>query len=445
MKNVKFLLSAACALFAVAAMAQQDFSDPKYAVWGDTPEARQQNILNSNFLKESCDNKDYNAAAHYLKELLDKCPKASENTFVRGTTLYKNKINRAKSLAEKNVYIDSLMLLYDLRNEYFGDHPKRGTAYILDRKAREYLTYKPSDRKGIREAFRAAIEAGGDNTDPETVVAYFSNLCDDYKNTDEVLPDEIIAEYDRLTPFFEKNPNANEYKAQFDAAFGLSGAASCENLEKLFRGKLEAAPDDEALLAQAVALMSRADCSSDFFLATAEKFYAVKPSSNTALSLAQVFQNKHDYAKAMTYLNEALAVEKDDAERQKLLARIGLVGLAANDVSGAAAAARQARDLNPEDGVPYFVLAQCYGLSAASCGGFAGQATFWAAYDTMSKAVELLPSDSEYLEHAKSALSTFRNNFPSSEECFFNELQSGARYTVTCGTAAGVTTTVRPR
>ena len=191
--------------------------------------------------------------------------------------------------------------------------------------------------------------------------------------------------------------------------------------------------------------MSRADCSSDFFLATAEKFYAVKPSSNTALSLAQVFQNKHDYAKAMTYLNEALAVEKDDAERQKLLARIGLVGLAANDVSGAAAAARQARDLNPEDGVPYFVLAQCYGLSAASCGGFAGQATFWAAYDTMSKAVELLPSDSEYREPAKTSMNAFRSRFPTSEECFFNELQEGARYTVNCGTAAGVSTTVRPR
>ena len=58
MKNVKFLLSAACALFAVAAMAQQDFSDPKYAVWGDTPQEREQNILNSNFLKESLDNPD---------------------------------------------------------------------------------------------------------------------------------------------------------------------------------------------------------------------------------------------------------------------------------------------------------------------------------------------------------------------------------------------------
>ena len=445
MKNVKFLLSAVCALFAVSAMAQQDFSDPKYAVWGDTPEERQQNILNCNFLKESCDNKDYNAAAHYLKELLDKCPKASENTFVRGTTLYKNKINRAKSLSEKNMFIDSLMLIYDLRNEYFGDHPKRGTAYILDRKAREYLTYKPSDRKGIREAFRAALEAGGDSSDPETVVAYFSNLCDDYKNTDEVMPDEIIAEYDRLTPFFDKNPEAAEYKSQFDAAFGLSGAASCENLENLFKSKLAAAPDDEALLAQAVGLMSRAKCDGDYYFSIAEKYYQVKPSSETAMFLAQAFQNKKDFAKAKTYLNEALEVEKDPAERQKLLVRIALVGLVSNDIPGAAAAARQARDLNPEDGVPYFVLAQCYASSAAACGGFTGQATFWAAYDTMAKAVELLPSDSEYIGHAKSSLNTFRANFPSSEECFFNELQEGARYTVNCGTAAGISTTVRTR
>ena len=444
MKNVKILLTAALVFVGATALAQ-DFSAPQYEKWGDTPEQREKNILNSNFLKESCDNRDYNAAAHYLNELINSVPTASVSFYQRGAVIYKNKINRAKSVAEKNTYIDSLMLMYDLRTKYFGDHPKQGTAFILDQKAREFLRYKPNDRKGIREAFRAAIEAGGDNTDPETVVAYFSNLCDDYKNTDEVLPDEIIAEYDRLTPFFEKNPNANEYKAQFDAAFGLSGAASCENLEKLFRGKLEAAPDDEALLAQAVALMSRAKCDGDFYFTLAEKYYAVKPSSETAMFLAQAFQSKGDYAKAIKYLNEALAVEQDPAERQLLLVRIALIDLVANDIPGAASAARQARDLNPEDGVPYYVLAQCYAISAANCGGFAGQATFWAAYDTMSKAIELLPADSEYIESAKTSLNAFRSRFPTSEECFFNELQAGSRYTVTCGTAAGVVTSVRPR
>ena len=191
--------------------------------------------------------------------------------------------------------------------------------------------------------------------------------------------------------------------------------------------------------------MSRAKCDGDFYFSIAEKYYQVKPSSETAMFLAQAFQNKKDYAKAKTYLNEALDVEKDPAERQKLLVRIALVGLVSNDIPGAAAAARQARDLDPEDGVSYFILAQCYASSAGSCGGFAGLATYWAAYDTMAKAVELLPADSEYMEHAKSSLGKFRSVFPSSEECFFNELQEGARYTVTCGTAAGITTTVRAR
>lgn len=443
MKNVKFVLSAACTLFAAAALAQ-DFSSPQYAKWGDTPAEREQNILNSNFLKESCDNRDYNAAAHYLKELIDKCPGAQESMYQRGVVVYKNKINRAKSVAEKNVYIDSMLLLYDLRAQYFPNNPKAGTAHILDQKARDYLKYRPNDRAGIRAAFRTAIEAGGEQADPETVVAYYANLCDDYKNTDEVMPEEVIAEYDRLAPYFADESRA-EFKKQFDAAFGLSGAANCENLEKLFTAKLAAAPDDEELLAQAVSLMSRAKCDSDFYLSIAEKYYEVKPSSQTAMFLAQAFQGKNDFDKAVKYLNEALAVEQDPAEQELLLVRIALVALADNDVNAAAAAARKARDLNPEDGVPYFVLGQCYGLSAGHCQGFAGQAAFWAAYDTMAKAVELLSSDSEYMEHAKKSLGAFRSRFPSSEECFFNELKEGARYTVNCGTAAGVVTTVRAR
>ena len=136
MKNVKILLSAALVFVGATALAQ-DFSAPQYEKWGDTPEQREKNILNSNFLKESCDNRDYNAAAHYLNELINSVPTASVSFYQRGAVIYKNKINRAKSVAEKNTYIDSLMLMYDLRAKYFGDHPKQGAAFILDQKARE--------------------------------------------------------------------------------------------------------------------------------------------------------------------------------------------------------------------------------------------------------------------------------------------------------------------
>ncbi len=443
MKNIKILFSAVCALTATVAMAQ-DLSDPRYAKWGETVEVRQENMLNSNYLKESMDNRDYNRAAYYFQQLVAKCPLASENTFVRGTALYKNKINRAKSLAEKKMMVDSLMLVYDLRVEHFGDHPKRGKAYILDRKAREVVIYKQNDRAAIRKAFRDAIEAAGENVSAETITLYFANLCEDYKNTDEVMPDEIIAEYDRYTPFFANHPEAAEYKTQFDAAFGLSGAASCENLEKLFKARIEAAPNDNDLLAQAVSLMTRAKCDSEFYFSLAEKYYTVKPSAETAMFLAQAFQNKGDYERAMKYLDESLAVEKNPVEREKLLVRIALVAMVSNDVAKAVSAARQANELNPEDGIPYFVLGQCFSGPAAACGDFR-EARFWVAYDMMQKAVDRLQNDADYLPTAQKLLASFRGYFPTSEECFMRELKVGTTYRINCGIAAGHTTTVRAR
>ena len=437
MKNVKFLLSAACTLFAVAAMAQQDFSGPQYAKWGDTPEEREKNILNSNFLKESYDNRDYDAAARYLRDLLNSCPDASVAIYQRGANVYKQKINRAKNVTEKNAYIDSLMQIYDLRAKYFGDNAKQGLAFILDQKAREYLAYKPNDRAGIRKAFREALEAGGDNADPETVVAYFSNLCDDYKNTDEVMPDEIIAEYDRLSPVFDgATGQAAEYKDQFDKCFGLSGVASCENLEAMFKEKIAASNNDPDVLAQAVDLMTRAKCDSEFYLTTAEKYYEVKPSAETALFLAQAFQNKQEYDKAIKYLTEALAVETDNVEKEKLLVRIGVVQLATKNYAEARKAALEAQALNPEDGMTYFVLAQCYGAQASGA-NFTSQAMYWVAYDTMEKAAQLL-EEADLKETATKMMAAFRSAWPSKEECFFNEVQAGQRYVVN-----GIATTVR--
>ena len=79
--------------------------------------------------------------------------------------------------------------------------------------------------------------------------------------------------------------------------------------------------------------------------------YAVQPSAQMAIYLAQAFKNKGDYDKASKYLNASLATEEDPAERQKLLTQIAVIELVANNISAAAKAAREAMELNPEDGV----------------------------------------------------------------------------------------------
>lgn len=448
MKKIQILMSAACALIASAAFAQ-DFSQPQYAKWGDTPDARKENILTNSYLSEAVKNRQYDEAAGYFQKLIAEAPTGSINIYVNGAKLYKTKISGAKDAASKRTFIDSLMLVYDLRMQHFPNYTSKGTdmgtAYVLDLKARDMAIYLPMENQAVRETFRAAIEAGGDKTKPDLVVAYFKALCDDYKNTDQVMADEVIAEYDRLSNYFAANPLAADEKTQFDAIFGLSGAASCENLEKLYTERLAANPNDVDLLGQAVALMSRAHCESDFYFDTAERYYAVKPSSETAMFLAQAFQAKKDYARAIKYLNESLETENDPVEREKLLVRMALVNLVSNNMSGAFKYAREARDLNPEDGVTYFILGQCYAASAAACEGFAGQAAYWVAYDTMAQAVDLLQDDTDYLPTAKQLLNGYHGRFPSSEELFFNEVSIGSTYTVKCGLAAGNTTRVRAR
>ena len=446
MKSLKLILAVAFAAMSFSAMAQVNYDDPRYAIWGENAEQRKSNMLANQFLKESVDNKDYKAAAGYLKQLLEQAPKGAQGIYTNGIKLYKTLINTAKTDDQRNVYIDSLLYVYDVRLQAFANHSRYGKAYILDRKAREYLTYKPEDREGVRKIFSEAIAATEEKNgkaDMELVAIYFSNLCEDYKNN-LVDATAVISDYDRFSPLYEgAEGDAAELKNQFDTAFGASGAASCENLEALFSKKLAEKPEDVALLGQAVSLMSRANCNSDFFFNTAEKFYSLKPSSETALFLAQGFQGREEFDKAMKYLNEALAAETDNAERAKLYTRIGLISIQTGDHSNAMNAAKEIKALAPENGYAPYIMAQCYAASAS--GDFTAQAGYWAAYDTMNQAVEMLSSEPAIQEAAKKMAAAYRGSFPTKEECFFNEVTAGARYTVTKGYASGVSTTVRYR
>ena len=448
MKSVKVILAAA-ALFMGFSASAQDFSDDKaFGKWGETVEERKENVSASNYLKEAIDAKDFKLATEYFQQLLNNCPAASQQTFARGVTIYKNKVQRAHSVEERKVYIDSILYIYDQRVIYFGDHSKNGKDYILDMKARDMLRYCTTDRpllrSGLKDAVDAGIESGKVHLD--IAASYFKYLCEDYEYDDNVTSDMILTEYERLSPLFaEVSAEDEQYRDMFETSFGTSGAASCENLEALFSQKLANDPDNEALLSQAVALMSRAQCTSDFFFASTEKYYTIKPSSETALFLAQGFKNRGENDKALKYLREALAVEADPAKKEPLYVQIALIEISKHNYSAAVEAARELRGINPDNGYAYFILGQCYAASTCPEDKVGGTTVYWAAYDAMSQAVNLLKDEPEVQKAAQQMMSAYRAAFPVQESCFFAELTAGDRYTILCGYAAGQVTTVRYR
>ena len=471
MKSLKFLLAAFMVVVGFSATAQEiDFNDEKYSDWGSTPEEREKNYLMfsdakfskwgetpeqrrenysiGSYFKEALDAKDFNLAAHYFQHLIENCPNATVNTFTRGVTLYRNKVQRARNVEDRRMFIDSLLFVYDQRIQYFGNDADKGRTFILDAKARDMIKFLASDRARLRAGLKEAVDAAVEDNRVKVDIAanYYALLCEDYSYDDSVTSEMILNEYERLSPFFDNiSESEMQYKDAFENSFGTSGAASCENLEKLFSAKLAADPDNEALLSQAVALMSRAQCSSDFFFATTEKYYTVKPSSETALFLAQGFQARGENDKALKYLREALAVETDPTKKEPLYTKIGLIEIGNKNYSAAVEAARELRDINPENGYSYFILGQCYASSPCSDDKINGASVYWAAYDAMAQAATLLKDEPEVQKAAQQMMNSYRAAFPPQETCFFAELKENERYTIKCGFAAGQTTTIRYR
>lgn len=440
MKNIilKLAMLVAGTIAACSVSAQ-----PKYdAKWGATPEEQQENIKNFSLFRDAYNNKDYDEALEYLPKILEKIPSASPNTYIYGINIYKDRILKATSLADKNKDVDELMKLYDLRARHFGDDPNRGRAYILGLKADDFAMYKPADRDNLVRYYKEAVDVAGENAEPEFVNRYFSELTSDYMD-DMVESDDYLAEYDRLEAIMNlpKNADKEQDKNTFDALFLKSGAADCENIERMFKARLAENPDDVATLEKAAGLLTRGKCKGEFYFSVAEKLYELNPTSNTAMILAAGYEEQKDYQKALEYLNAALSAETDPEAKVNLALRIAGSELNAGNSRSAANFARQAMELSTDNGFAYYILAQAYVGGANQCSDdFSRMSVYWLAHDTLVNAKRLLGSDESKVGDIDSQLARFRANFPTTEEGFWKDIKEGERYTVSCGWISGSTT-----
>lgn len=411
--------------------------------WGENATAaeREENVRLFNFFNDAYNNKDYDKALEYMNTLIQNCPKARSSVYANGANIYRNKIARSKSLAEKGANIDALMNLWDLRLAAFSDDKEYGEVYMLKNKAKDYYKYRSEDKQGMLELFRKAIEKDPE-VDATFINQYFTVLVEEYEALN-VETDHFMSEYEFMASKMDEVTDP-EAKTTFDALLIKSGAADCNNLETIFSERLAKNPDDAAQVEKAFKLMARNNCQSEFFLSVGEKYYALSPSTVTAQLLSRAFEANENYAKALEYLRAAVEIEADPAMKATLCIQISGTELSAGASKEAATWAKKAIEYNAENGSAYLCLAQAY-VDGATCEGFEKQTVFWLAYDLVAKARALFESNEAQAQQelCTSLMNTYRNYFPKQADCFFRGMQEGDNYNVSCGWVAG-TTTVRP-
>lgn len=422
----------------------QDYSSPQFAKYGDTPEERKANVEKYNWLRDAYQLKQYDLASKYFNELLKSCPAASPNLYIMGGTIYKNKIAKAKTPIERNTYIDSLLIIHDVRDQYLGSSAERGSSYIRTEKAKDAIAYKSDDVKVVMESTKHALETSKGNVDMHLVEAYFNLLTEGYK-ADKIETSALLNEYDFISTIIDvdNSPQKDETKQKIDALFIQSGAATCENLELIFKPQFEANPTDEELLTKISRYLTRQECSGDFRRLVGEAFYKVNPSSAAAISIATSAQQSKDFEKAFQYYDEAINLETDNATKANFCLSAAGTALLAQDARKAADYARKSLAID-ETGLAYFLLAQAQAQGLSACSGFDKQAGFWVVVDNLQRARNLLQDSPEQLENVNRSISTYSAGFPSAEEVFFRTLTPGSSYNVSCGWISG-TTTVRER
>lgn len=437
MKKLNVLiLFAALSLFSTTSYAQGKFGK-------DSVECIRSLSFYSDYMKQG----NLNEAAPLWREAFRYCPPGLRQTlYVDGQKIYKFLIEKNKAnVALKNAQVDTLLMMYDLRAEYF---PKYALSAQTNR-ALDIVNYKGDNDKYVLETLEKVIKMGGQNIEPSIMVLTMqkaSEMCT--KKT--VDAEKVMNLYSSLAPLLEvqikaNHPDAAQAKKDVDNLFAVSGVASCENIVALFTPRFNAAPADKELVGGIVSLLNNAGCYQEpLFLRAVESLYKMDPSYQSAYYLYKLYSIKEDYVNAAKKLQEAIdspeSDSKQDAEYLYMLASIYLGKL--ENSAKAVNLARQAADLDPSyTGKVYMLQGSVW--ASSRCGGneIESRAKWWVAVDYFMKAKN---ADSSLTEEADRFISQYRQYFPLQEDAFMYDIIDGASYTVSC---AGMreSTTVRTR
>jgi len=362
------------------------------------------------------------------------CPLASQNTYVDGTNMVEYFLRKEKSEAVKDKYIDTLMMIYDQRIKHFGRE-----GFVLGRKGSDLIKYRPEDYQTAYTIFKRSVELQGNESEFFVVAYYFRAVA---RMVDEGKLDKgvIVEVYDQVDQIINFNLQANKNDAEALASWenvkgnievSFEPYATCEDLIDIYTAKFKATPEDVELLKKITSMLDSKSCTdSELFFKASVKLNDLEPSPNSSLMIAKMLIRKDQLSESIPYLEDALKIDNDNTKAD-IFMMLSNVYRQQNNFPVARRYALQVLDLKPNSGQAFITIGDMYAFSAPDCGDndLTRKVAYWAAVDKYIRARQV---DPEISDIAQSRISTYSQQFPTSETIFFYDLDEGVEYTVGC-------------
>ena len=320
-----------------------------------------------------------------------KCPKQSEEIYTDGVKIIQYKIDVASTQEDKVKLVRSLLNLYDQFNKNFPETTQdfevnKGLALLennIDAKDEMFQLFDNGFSKALDKV-----------TSANAIYNYFKLLTEKNQNGDKsVSNDKIIEKYtllsNQINELFVKNPAEKEsYVAARRAVDALANDfLNCDNLTNYFEKRVTQNQENATWLQASLSVMAEKCSATPIFLSIAEKFYALKVSSQSAnyLAIASLKNRKFDESKK--HFLESADLETNTIEKATKYYTLA-TGLYSSDKKKSKEFLLKSLEFNPKLGKAYLFLAQLYANSASDCGKtpFEKKAVYFLAIQAVKKA-----------------------------------------------------------
>ena len=475
---MKKLFFALIALVAMTANAQNGVSNPyRFGQGEDSTRCIQSiSIMNTNVK-----NKDYKVAYDAWKVLFDEFPVARVDTYTNGIKILTDFIAKEADPAKKEEYIDMLMAVYDQQIKYLEQlqaitKTKLSEGQILGRKAIDLIKYRkdtPAEEVYDMLAKSVAIEQGQSEYVVTELFMKYSGLkykndkshgeqiIEDYLNASVYIVDVLDKYHDNIEKCLQKyaeegdpkdSINAGKYgkmidasrvaKSNIDAYFINSGAASCEDLDRIYAPLIEENKGNIEYLNKVITVMAMLRCTNqDAYLAASEYAFEIdpNPTSKAAMGCGYRYFKKGDIDKAMEYFDRAIELEASVTNKSELCYKVADIYYNLNKYGKARSYAQKALALNSKYGAPHIIIAQCYAATSNwSDDNTLNNCTYYLCIDRLERAKSVDPS---IKREADKLIASYKKYTPSNEELFMKGYKVGEK--VTIGGWINETTTIR--
>ena len=372
------------------------------------------------------------------------CPASRVRMYVDGVTMYRFYIDEAPVGPVKEGLIDTLLLIYDQRIEYFKDEGN-----VLGRKGRDLLTYRGEDIDEVEKAYemlKKSVEIQGKKSQ-DAVILLFMTSGIALKNEGRIDDIQVIEDYFSVIVILDQLKGRSsrwaKARASIDEMMLNENILTCEVLDDYFKPQFEQNKNDKTFLEKVITFYTATGCDrTEMYASASENLYRIEPGPESAHNLAILFITRNDFQKAATYLQEAVQGEDTDPEvRAEWYYELAVVSNANKNFCEAIGYAREAIQLRSNYGKAYVALGDAFIASRDNLGDdFQQRTAFWAGVDMYKKSISVDPS---LAGETNKKVNIYSRQYPHGEDVFFLDLKDGDSYRVEG--CINVNTTVRSR